>query len=302
MSGQLKTNREAHIADLLIGAVDLHCHSGPAAMPRILDHRDAMEDADDAGFAALVYKDHFYLGVAHASILETLHPARGIRLFSGLALNNACGGINPHAVDHAAKIGAKIVWLPTLSAANHIRQAETGAKGFPKTARKMLDATPLSTLGSDGRVTDETKLVLDIIAESDMILAGGHLSVPELAATFEEARRRGVRKMLVNHPNYIVNCTDADIRDLVGLGAYMEHSICLFVSGVAKHNEPAELVHLIEVAGVERTILCSDLGLMGSQRPVAGYREIVGELIDASLSDAAIRTMVGENASRLLSL
>ena len=53
----------------------------------------------EAGFRAVLYKDHFYLGVAHAVMLEKLLPDTGVRLFSGLALNNASGGINPHAVN-----------------------------------------------------------------------------------------------------------------------------------------------------------------------------------------------------------
>ena len=107
-------NRDAEVADLLVGAIDLHCHSGPAAMPRILDHHEALLDCAAAKFSALLYKDHFYLGVSHALILEKLFPQTGVKLFSGIALNNASGGINPHAVNHAINIGAKIVWLPTL--------------------------------------------------------------------------------------------------------------------------------------------------------------------------------------------
>ncbi len=33
--------RLAEINRLLVGAIDLHCHSGPAAMPRILNHYGA---------------------------------------------------------------------------------------------------------------------------------------------------------------------------------------------------------------------------------------------------------------------
>src|SRR5262245_53915159 len=102
-------SRDEEVAALLKGAVDLHCHSGPAAMPRILDHREALQDAADAGFRALLYKDHFYLGTPHAKMLEIICPDSGVKLFSGIALNNASGGINPHAVDHAIKIGAEIV-------------------------------------------------------------------------------------------------------------------------------------------------------------------------------------------------
>lgn len=294
--------RSQEVADLLVGAVDLHCHSGPAAMPRILDHHEALMDCAAARFRALVYKDHFYLGTPHALLLEKLFPETGVRLFSGIALNNASGGINPHAVDHAAKIGAKIVWMPTLSADNHIKQITGQAKTFPKTSQKMLDPIPLSALDANGKLTDATKQVLDLIAEADIILAGGHLPASELLIVFEEAGRRGVKKMIVNHPTYIVGATDDDIRELVKLGVYMEHSICMFVEGRSKKYGPDKLAHLIEVAGVDRTLLCSDLGLVGSPRPVDGYREIVKTLLDLQMPAADIRKLISSNAAALLNL
>jgi hypothetical protein len=294
--------RKDDVARLLVGAVDLHCHSGPAAMPRILDHHEAMMDCAAAGFRALVYKDHFYLGTPHAILLEKLFPNIGVRLFSGIALNNAVGGINPHAVDHAAKIGARIVWMPTLSAENHIRQASGQAKTFPKTSQKMLDPIPLSALDGNGKVSDATKQVLDIIAEADIILAGGHLPASELHLVFDEARRRGVKKMIVNHPTYVVGCTDEDIRQLVANGVFMEHSICMFVEGRSKKYGPDKLKHLIEVAGVDRTLLCSDLGLVGSPRPVDGYRAVVEILLDLQMPESDIRKLIGSNAATLLNL
>ena len=271
MSTKGNNGRDAEVAELLKGAIDLHCHSGPAAMPRILDHHEALLDAAEAGFRALLYKDHFYLGVSHCVILEKLVPT-DVKLYSGLALNNASGGINPHAVNHAVNIGAKIVWLPTLSAKNHIDQAEGHGKIFPKTAKKML------------------------------ILAGGHLPASELIMVFEEAGKRGVKKMLVNHPTYIVGCTDDDMKALVELGAYLEHSISMFVEGGGKIFAPDELSHYIQVAGPERTVLSSDLGLRGSPRPLEGFRQIVAMLLDLQGSPKDIRTMIGDNAARLLNL
>ncbi|MCB1462666.1 MAG: hypothetical protein KDJ90_09645 [Nitratireductor sp.] len=294
--------RDDEVAELLVGAVDLHCHSGPAAMPRILDHHEAMLDAADAKFRALLYKDHFYLGVAHAIMLEKLVPDTGVKLFSGLALNNASGGINPHAVNHAANIGARIIWLPTLSAANHIAQTEGAAKNFPKTAKRMLDPIPLTALDANGNVSDDTRQVLDIVAEADMILAGGHLPASELITVFEEARRRGVKRMLVNHPTYIVNCSDDDMRALVELGAYLEHSIGMFIEGKAHMYTSQDLKHLIEVGGVNHTVLSSDLGLQGSPRPLEGYRQIVRMLLELQVSKADIRRMIGDNAAWLLNL
>ncbi len=295
-------DREAEVADLLVGAIDTHCHSGPAAMPRTLDHHEALLDCAAAKFRALVYKDHFYLGTAHAMILEKLFPDLGVKLFSGIALNNASGGINPHAVDHAAKLGAKIVWMPTLSAQNHIDQATGQGKSFPKTAQKMLDPIPLRASDANGRLTDATKQVLDLIAEADIILAGGHLDAAEMIRLFEEAQRRGCRKLLVNHPTYLIGCTDADIRALVATGAYIEHSICMWVEGRSKKFTPQEMVHLIEVAGADRTVLGSDLGLMGGPKPVEGFRQMVRLLLDQQVPKEDIRKMISGNPAKLLGL
>jgi uncharacterized protein DUF6282 len=296
--------RAEQVSGLLAGAIDLHCHSGPAVMPRILDHHDALVDAAAAGFKAVVYKDHYYPGMAHAAILEKLfYKDTGVRLFSGIVLNNAMGGWNPHAVDHAIKLGAKIVWLPTVSAANHIAHVETGkTKSFPKTAQKMLDAIPLSAVDDKDRLLDPVKQILDLIAEGDIILAGGHLPVAEQHLVFAEAKARGVKKMLVNHPTYMVGAADTDIRDLAAAGVAMEHSICMFVEGRSKRYSGDDLKHLIDTAGVGRTILSSDLGLTGCVRPVEGFRLIVEMLLDLQVSEADIRRLVSSNAAAMLGL
>ena len=302
MNDMTDNSRAAEVAELLKGAIDLHCHSGPAAMPRILDHHEALLDAAEAGFRAVLYKDHFYLGVAHCVMLEKLVPDTGVNLYSGIALNNASGGINPYAVEHAAAIGGKIVWLPTLSAQNHLDQASGAAATFPKTAMKMMDPIGLTGLDANGEVLDDLKKCLDIIAGADMILAGGHLPAHELIKVFEEARARGVTKMLVNHPTYVVNATDDDIRAMVELGAVMEHSICMFIEGGAKCFDENALQHVIDVAGVDNTILSSDLGLRGSPRPIEGYRQIVSMLLDLQVSKDDIRTLISTNAAKMLNL
>lgn len=292
--------RAAEVADLLVGAVDLHCHSGPAAMPRILGHHEAFQMALEAKFKALLYKDHYYVGMPHCAVLKDIYPDADIELFSGIALNNASGGVNPHAVDHAIKLGGKIVWFPTFAAKNHIEAY--ASKSFPKTAKPMLAPIPLTVLDANGKLIDEAKQICDLIAEADIILAGGHLHVSELFILFEEAKRRGVKKLLVNHPSYIIGCSDEDIRGLVALGAFMEHSICMFVEGRVKQHDTVDLIHMMEVAGVDRTILGSDLGLTQAPKPVDGYRMIVSDLLDHQVSQADIKKMVSSNAASLLNL
>lgn len=289
------------VEELLVGAVDLHCHSGPAVMPRVLDHHDQMLEAAAAGFRAVVFKDHFYLGSPVCVILEKLVPEADLRLFSGIVLNNAHGGINPHAVHHAVTFGAKIIWMPTLSAKNHIEKLAKEASGFPK-VEGTPDPIPVSVLDDAGKITDATKEVLDIIAAGDIILAGGHLGVHELYPLFEEARARGVKKMIVNHPTYLIGCSDDDLKGLVALGAKMEHSITQFIQGRGQKHDADHALHLAQVVGAENTLFCSDLGLKGANRPVDGFRILISDFLDRGVSQDDIRLMFGENAAKLLNL
>ena len=113
------------------------------------------------------------------------------------------------------------------------------------------------------QLAGDTSLVL----EDGKVTALAVTSAKRWDQLFAEAKRRGVKKLLVNHPTYLIGCTDEDIRGLVALGATMEHSICMFVEGKSLKFDGATLEHLIEVAGVDQTILSSDLGLVGSPRP-----------------------------------
>lgn len=297
---QRSAEREEQISALLKGAVDLHCHSGPAAFPRRINHRDAMIDAGVAGFDALVYKDHFYPGMAHAELLNQLYPDSKVKVYSGVALNNAVGGINAFAVDHAVKLNGKIVWMPTFSAKNHIEKSATETKNYPKSKAPMLEQIPLTVLDDNSKLTAAAQDVLDVIAAGDIILAGGHLSVHELKILFAEAKTRGVKKMLVNHPTYVIGCDDDDMKELANLGVFMEHSICMLIECRGRKHQPDEFAHLVDVVGAENTILGSDLGLVNMPLPIEGYREIVNTMLDLQFSEDKIRKLVGDNARSLL--
>src|SRR3546814_2873418 len=48
------------IDELLIGAIDLHTHSGPSPMPRRITHVEAARQASEAGFRAILVKCHYH--------------------------------------------------------------------------------------------------------------------------------------------------------------------------------------------------------------------------------------------------
>jgi hypothetical protein len=298
--------RSATIERLLVGAIDLHCHSGPSVMPRDFDHIEAIEEASAAGFRAVLFKDHYYSADPIAELLRRHYGHLGVDLISGVALNNSVGGINRYAVDHSIKLGGRIVWMPTFSAANHIDQHKRDKdfhEKFPTPKEQMLAPTPLRALDANGEIHDELKFILDLIAEADSVLSAGHLHISEIWPLFEEAKRRGVRRLLVNHPIYVVGAEIAEVRQIVETGAYVEHSICMFVEGSKfKFYTPEILDQLIQAGTLDRTILGSDLGQVGNPRPIDGFRMVIGTCLDLGYTEEDIRKMVSTNAARLFGL
>jgi hypothetical protein len=296
--GEAKATRSA-IDQLIVGAIDLHCHSGPSVMPRRLNHVEAIRDAEAAGMRALLFKDHYYSVTPVAELLkEVLNPK--LVLLSGVPLNNTTGGLNRYAVDHGLKLGARLVWMPTFSSANHLRHSHRST--ILPTKVDMLPPRGLTVVDDLGKLVDEVKFILDQIAEADAVLSAGHLHISEIWPLFEEAKRRGVKRLLVNHPTFVIEASIRDIRELASMGAYLEHSICMWTASVYAKFTPQELRELIDAAGVDQTILGSDLGQIRNERPVEGFRQVSRMLLDIGFGEADIRKMIGGNAARLVGL
>jgi hypothetical protein len=294
---------EKRIAALLVGAIDPHVHTGPSIANRALDHLDYARDCSQAGFAAIVTKDHDYAGVMTAALIRNHHPELTTKVYSSIVLNNVVGGLNPYAVEHTAAMGGKIVWLPTLAAENHFRWEKTSGWVHPASTSKIRPAAAIPVLNADLSVRDDVKEILDIVAKNDITLASGHIHASETWIVFEEARRRGVTRLIFTHPEDIVGASLDDVKGIAAMGAYVEHSLCMFLEGSKfKSCEEGELKKQIDAAGPDRTILCSDLGQVGVFHPIEGIRRGIKLCIDFGYSDADIRKMVSLNTARVLGI
>jgi Family of unknown function (DUF6282) len=294
---------KARIDAILKGAIDPHVHSGPSIAPRGIDHLELVRELSAAGFAAVVTKDHDYAGVATAELIRKHYPELRAKIFSSIVLNNVVGGINPYAVEHTAAMGGKIVWMPTLAAENHLRWETTSSWSHPASTQKMRAASPVPVLDANKKVLDSVKDVLDVIAKNDMILASGHLHVSETWIVFEEAQRRGVKRLIFTHPEDIVGASLNDVRGIAAMGAMVEHSLCMFLEGSKFKTCTAEdLRHQIDAAGVDNTILCSDLGQVGVFSPLEGFRRGVALCLELGYQDDEIHKMVSTNTARVLGL
>ena len=295
------TTVEDRIERLLAGAIDPHVHSGPSIAARSLDHVELAREASQAGLAAVVTKDHDYSGVMTAALIARHFPELTTKVYSSIVLNNVVGGLNPYAVEHTAAMGGKIVWLPTLAAENHFRWERESGKVHPAATQKIRPASPIRVLDDDGTVRDDVKEILDVVARTDMALASGHIHASETWVVFEEAQKRGVKRLVFTHPEDIVDASLNDVRGIAAMGAMVEHSLCMFLEGNKfQSREPADLKAQIDAAGVDSTILCSDLGQAGNISPVEGMRQGIRLCMDLGYTDEEIRKMVSTNAARTI--
>jgi hypothetical protein len=291
------------VADLLEGAVDLHVHPAPSPMPRRMDGAEAARLAGETGFDAIVVKSHHHSTVMDVLALEQAGVDHGsAKLFGGIALNGPVGGINPKAVDLALKMGGRIVWFPTIGSEKHIRHhAEHPNLKFPKLSIHLDPEEPIEVLDGNGRVIDDVYRILESIKEHDAILASGHMAPHQITAVFEAAREVGVQRMLVNHPNFVIEASFDDARRWVELGAYIEHSLCMYDEESSFYNWDLDtLVEWIEAVGPEHSTLGSDLGQMNNPLPTDSFRKIVSRLLERGVSPDTIRSMVARNPAELL--
>jgi len=302
-SGSANAAHDEVVGRILDGAVDLHVHTAPSPMPRRIDVLEAARSAHAVGMRAIVVKSHHHSTVTDVLALRSHGLSElPIQVYGGVALNSPVGGLNPHAVDLALKLGGRIVWFPTIASPRHIEEhhAHPDLK-FPKLSFQLLPEPPADVFDGDGALRPEVYEIIALIRDADAILATGHLDARSISAVLSAAKQAGVRRLLVNHPTFVVHATIDDARHWAELGAVIEHSICIYDDrSTFYQRELAELVEWIRAIGPEQTCLGSDLGQVDNPLPVEGYTWILGALLDAGLSEAELRAVVNTTPARVL--
>jgi hypothetical protein len=293
------------IKSLLQDFVDTHIHAAPTLTVREFTVWQLMEEAVKGGFTAVVLKDHFIPTVTIARALQEKQGAIGPKIFGSLTLNNSVGGINPKAVEVAIAFGAKVIWMPTISAANHIRKHRAPGTKFPVLMKNQTVADkPLLVIGSDGKLTPETVDVLNILANHpDVVLATGHLSCEEVDAVVRRCAQMGVNRVLLTHPHFLVDASADDMQSWQSLGAYVEFTAVISLPSSPIYCRPvADVAHLVKTLDVDKIVLSSDLGLKNAGWPIAAMSEFIERLGEAGVSDENLKKMIAGNPARLLGI
>jgi hypothetical protein len=294
----MKLRFDPQVMRLLEGAIDMHIHSAPDVYPRILNDVELGRQAKEMGMRAIVVKNHF---VTTADRAQVATDEAEFPVYGGVALNHSVGGVNHHAVDITLKLGGKIVWLPTLHARAFISKKDH-VKNLAGQLGEGLEG--LYLLDDQGQLKPEVYPVLDLIAKADVILATGHVSIPEAQAVVREAANRGVKKIVITHPlaSFVAYTLD-DMKKMLDLGAtWLEHVYNDTTRQVGHPIKIKDLYDSIKVIGPGHCIMSTDAGQWLNPVPVQQMGIYIKDMLTLGLSEQEIRTMVSENPARALGI
>lgn len=294
------------IADeLLQGAIDLHVHGYPEISNDVktrLDDLEIVKIAKESGMRAIVLKSHMWPTVGRVYHLQKQFP--GFHVFPSITLNTTVGGLNPVSVESAAKQGAKVIFMPTWSASNDLRQGgfSTYMKTYLDSLRNLLPEHGLQLLNKEGHLKDEVNEILQIARSHKLAIATGHIGIEESVALIEEANRLEVWPIIYNHPDSrSVGATRTQMKMMAGKGAFVE--ICaLGMMPAFQRIHPREVIEIVKDIGAERCILSTDFFFDWAPPVPEMLRMTMGTLLSLGLSPEEIRLMVQINPARILRL
>jgi len=281
----------AEARELVVGAIDMHCHHGPDPhRARSVDAAEAVAEAEALGMRAIVLKSHAYPTGPVAILMQK--TVERLRVFGGICCDFEVGGLNPAAVEVALRTGAKVVWMPTFSSVIDRRKLRLPGPGIP-------------VIGEGARLVPAAEEILRLAREHDAVVATGHTELAEQFALADAARATGV-KLVMTHALETLVGPDHTLADVIGLadrGAIIEFTYLTCIpGGMAATEEPETFARAMMAVGPGRAIMSTDFGQAESPHPADGMQLFIDEMLGCGVPAAAIDQMARRNPARLLGL
>ncbi|MCD8329584.1 MAG: DUF6282 family protein [Lachnospiraceae bacterium] len=280
----------------LKGVIDMHVHSNPDIRKRAYDDFELMEAGIRVGARAIVIKTHqgttmdrAYLCNRHNEIVHG--GSNNFTMFGSITLNRQVGGLNPVATEVALKLGAKVVWLPTQSARNHLLKNKKPTDGCVEVVR-------------DGKIVPELLDIFRLVREYDAVLGTAHVSPEEAFIVVEAARDAGVEKIVVTHPEWwLVGMSLEDqVRIVRDYDVLLEHCYAQPLGGGKyKSNLPMNL-EAIQAVGYRNILVSTDGGQTENPHWELALAEYLQYLSDQGVPEEQIRYMTHDLPARLLGI
>jgi hypothetical protein len=294
------------------GAVDMHCHSGPALFQRIGDTREICRRAAQAGMRGILFKAHHTSSYDRAYFVNeefkrlagpTEEPA-AFEAFGSITLNYYVGGLNPKAVSCALRQGCRLVFMPSMDAAYHAKVfGGTGGYGIASmTTAEAGGQAGLTILGADGRLTPATREIVDLVVQHQALLGTAHLAPEEQLALADYAVPRGAA-VIATHAYYLPGTELSFCQQMADKGATIELCAMVAFPMAWQHSQGMTLrqaLELVEVIGADRCIVSTDGGQPFNPWPDEALRVFAQLLHEVGVSEEKLRKMMVANPRRLL--
>ena len=290
---------EGELEQLLQGCIDTHIHSAPDVVPRKMDDLALAREAAKAGMRGVIIKCHVSSTEGRAYLVQQMVPE--VQVWGGIALNYNTGGFNPQALHLSASMGAKIVWMPTVAAANFLQIA--GLSDGLIALGGGVKGKGLTIYDKGGKLKTEVIEILEVVREANIILATGHLSPGESIDLINEALKRGVQKILFTHPEgSITRLPLEEQKKMAARGVYFERcwAVTTGFAGEDRRVLPEALASAIKTVGPESTIMATDHGQVNNPPPVEAMRSYIGAMLRFGITPGEIELMIKHNPVKLL--
>ena len=265
------TSFNARIETLLRGAFDMNVGAGPSLSETRVDAMEAAQNAHEAGLRGFALRCDSHSTGPLAQILSEMYP--GLEIVGTIVLGQSVGGINPDAVDSAARLGARIVWMPP-------------------------SADESDGLLENGRIGRSTIEVLEVAAVHDMVIFSGGLAPDQAAKLFMVARKHGLERLVAPSGETM---GAEEIRLVTETGAFIEFafSSCLGPNGTPN---PKAIVASITRVGTKRCLVTTGESTPDHPPPSEGLRMAIARLLNNGLSDDDIDILIKQTPARVLGL
>jgi hypothetical protein len=290
--------------ELLQGAYDTHIHVAHDVVEREVDDVSLARQFAERGMAGFVLKSHYTPTAERASVVRAAVPE--VRALGAIVLNRAVGGMNPLAVEIAAREGARTVWQPTVDAVNEAGEREHVKPGVKapvwvklqlELRAQGLEIEPVPVVDDWGDVLDETRAVLGLVARHRLLLATGHISRDEIFAVVDAARELGVLQIVITHPEFPAqNLGVDDQRALAERGALLERCFTTPHTGKVGWERWLESIRAV---GAEHSVLSTDLGQVFNPPVLDGLALMVDRLLEAGFNEREVHRMAVLNTRRV---
>ena len=279
--------------ELLRGAFDTHMHISPDVVERIIDDISLARKFPELGMAGFVLKSHYG---RPRNERRRARGGPGVQVLGAITLNRAVGGINPLAVEIAAREGARTVWLPTVDSRQRGRtsarrrpapRCPSGSSSSSISASRGSRSRRCRWSTTHGSALPEMRAVLGMIARHEMVLATG----PSQPRRDLRGRRRGASKRASDRSwSRTPSSRRRTCRSRISV-RWRRAARCS--SAASRPRTPARSagsswLENIRATGPEHSVLSTDLGQVFNPPVEDGMALMVDRLLDAGFDEEEI--------------